>query len=205
MKNKTNERVSALLDDQLGRFEARRWTDEVVKDDQLSDRLARYQLIGSALRAELPERLSRSFSQNVMAKLDVEPAIHAQQQREWKKPMTGLAIAASVALFSVFGLNSLVAPNADPVAIGTLSGEAKKIASVLPATPEGKVAKSNNPVANPRSNSVPVTPVANNGSRPEPAVRQLSVNQPFLTNYICLLYTSPSPRDQRGARMPSSA
>ena len=25
------------------------------------------------------------------------------------------------------------------------------------------------------------------------------------TNYGCLLYTSPSPRDQRGSRMPSSA
>ena len=23
--------------------------------------------------------------------------------------------------------------------------------------------------------------------------------------YVCLLYTSPSPRDQRGSRMPSSA
>ena len=26
-----------------------------------------------------------------------------------------------------------------------------------------------------------------------------------VNNYICLLYTSPSPRDQRGSRMPSSA
>ena len=26
-----------------------------------------------------------------------------------------------------------------------------------------------------------------------------------ITGYICLLYTSPSPRDQRGSRMPSSA
>ena len=26
-----------------------------------------------------------------------------------------------------------------------------------------------------------------------------------LSNYSCLLYTSPSPRDQRGSRMPSSA
>ena len=24
-------------------------------------------------------------------------------------------------------------------------------------------------------------------------------------HYVCLLYTSPSPRDQRGSRMPSSA
>ena len=28
---------------------------------------------------------------------------------------------------------------------------------------------------------------------------------PFPANYGCLLYTSPSPRDQRGSRMPSSA
>ena len=26
-----------------------------------------------------------------------------------------------------------------------------------------------------------------------------------MTAYTCLLYTSPSPRDQRGSRMPSSA
>ena len=29
--------------------------------------------------------------------------------------------------------------------------------------------------------------------------------QPQILSYICLLYTSPSPRDQRGSRMPSSA
>ena len=28
---------------------------------------------------------------------------------------------------------------------------------------------------------------------------------PLLTSKTCLLYTSPSPRDQRGSRMPSSA
>ena len=38
----------------------------------------------------------------------------------------------------------------------------------------------------------------------------LDIDHPFLqkmlTKYsICLLYTSPSPRDQRGSRMPSSA
>ena len=29
--------------------------------------------------------------------------------------------------------------------------------------------------------------------------------QSEIQNYICLLYTSPSPRDQRGSGMPSSA
>ena len=40
------------------------------------------------------------------------------------------------------------------------------------------------------------------------AQSQASVYQkanPNLQVYICLLYTSPSPRDQRGSRMPSSA
>ena len=30
-------------------------------------------------------------------------------------------------------------------------------------------------------------------------------NMGITQSYICLLYTSPSPRDQRGSRMPSSA
>ena len=30
-------------------------------------------------------------------------------------------------------------------------------------------------------------------------------DQRDMLSYICLLYTSPSPRDQRGSRMPSSA
>ena len=33
----------------------------------------------------------------------------------------------------------------------------------------------------------------------------LSQDLLYQPRYICLLYTSPSPRDQRGARMPSSA
>ena len=44
-------------------------------------------------------------------------------------------------------------------------------------------------------------------------VKILGLSQPRVTQYIksledadiCLLYTSPSPRDQRGSRMPSSA
>ena len=34
------------------------------------------------------------------------------------------------------------------------------------------------------------------------AIREVSTG---LETYCCLLYTSPSPRDQRGSRMPSSA
>ena len=34
-----------------------------------------------------------------------------------------------------------------------------------------------------------------------PSVKERGIRQPL----ICLLYTTPSPRDQRGSRMPSSA
>ena len=40
------------------------------------------------------------------------------------------------------------------------------------------------------------------------AVRRVNIsdkNKPLLMDYICLLYTSPSPRDVEESRMPSSA
>ena len=42
--------------------------------------------------------------------------------------------------------------------------------------------------------------------RDEQAFRELvTLYERRMLYYICLLYTSPSPRDQRGSRMPSSA
>ena len=35
--------------------------------------------------------------------------------------------------------------------------------------------------------------------------RKLITRQKLAEDHLCLLYTSPSPRDQRGSRMPSSA
>ena len=39
------------------------------------------------------------------------------------------------------------------------------------------------------------------------ALKNVTYNEPFFEGHFpsCLLYTSPSPRDQRGSRMPSSA
>ena len=46
-------------------------------------------------------------------------------------------------------------------------------------------------------------------TRGKPSAEQLDFSMDLLSlpgdNYTCLLYTSPSPRDQRGSRMPSSA
>ena len=37
------------------------------------------------------------------------------------------------------------------------------------------------------------------------AFEPTELRQPYIHSILCLLYTSPSPRDQRGSRMPSSA
>ena len=44
-----------------------------------------------------------------------------------------------------------------------------------------------------------------NGPDDGSMVGSFVIGVPVVGPYICLLYTSPSPRDQRGSRMPSSA
>ena len=49
-------------------------------------------------------------------------------------------------------------------------------------------------------------PLDPNRGAPEKGARiGQEADDAFLGHYVCLLYTSPSPRDQRGSRMPSSA
>ena len=43
------------------------------------------------------------------------------------------------------------------------------------------------------------------GTDPLSEAQKEAVSKNVRANYHCLLYTSPSPRDQRGSRMPSSA
>jgi len=188
MKNKTNERISALFDGELSRFETRRWTGEVLEKEELSLRINRYQMIGDVLREEMPEKINPDFSKAVSEKL-ADVTLEPYKRKEWLKPAGGLAVAASVALVSLLGLRVLTVPETDPVAIASLSGEAQQLRRELPTTNPTPVRLTTAPVVN------PITPVADSSqSKPEPKVRQLSVNQPFLTNYIAThsQYADPS-------------
>ena len=51
------------------------------------------------------------------------------------------------------------------------------------------------------------TPERGVATKVRPKTKKPSMYRVILMNddYTCLLYTSPSPRDQRGSRMPSSA
>ena len=60
-------------------------------------------------------------------------------------------------------------------------------------------------------NTITNSTTAATGDQPDPStigddlLESVTVNNPAADLVTCLLYTSPSPRDQRGSRMPSSA
>ena len=96
---------------------------------------------------------------------------------------------------------------------GSLNGS---IRASSPAGSTTSVHTSGAPPVGPNQRSGPITTVTRNqqitlvGPRgtspsPPPTNPPWMIAQQTTQTIICLLYTSPSPRDQRGSRMPSSA
>ena len=110
-----DEKLSYLLDDYPGE-EAEASIDEVIGDVNLQYRARRYQMIGAAMRNELPPAIDTDFHTTVMARIRQQSADAPAAQSEspsqaaakasvlsWitLKPFAGLAVAASVALVTV--------------------------------------------------------------------------------------------------------
>lgn len=110
-----DEKLSYLLDGYAG-DDAEASLDEVIGDVNLQYRARRYQMIGAALRHELPAAIDTDFHNAVMARIGRPnaDAKHAQSATpappstrasilSWVtlKPFAGLAVAASVALVTV--------------------------------------------------------------------------------------------------------
>ena len=112
-------KVSTLLDEFSGDRESISALDEVLADVNQQYKMRRYQMIGEAMRHELPERVNTDFSAGVMSAvneiepLQIEPQSGSADQPvrsesrtsvwvwPFLKPVAGMAIAASVAIVSV--------------------------------------------------------------------------------------------------------
>jgi len=147
-----DENLSLLLDDDLD-ADVDAVLDEVISDVNLQYRMRRYQMIGEALRNELPQTLDTEFHGNVMARIRAEVGDSNQQlgreaapvpllERSWFRPFAGLAVAASVAIVTVAlwqplqngeGVNSEALVNADQQKIKQLAQQ-QISASVVPAS-----------------------------------------------------------------------
>ena len=107
MKYSLNEQLSALVDDELPGSEHDLLLRRIESDDQLYQRLSRYQLISDALQSHLPERVDPAFSRRVKVLLRSEPALSRYSRlATLARPAAGLAVAASVAVMAVMSLQS---------------------------------------------------------------------------------------------------
>jgi len=130
MKEIDQEILSRILDEEVSEFETQRILKEMKSDDKLHSKLHRYNVIGHAMRNELPAQINPNFVHNVMAKLSNEEMAepeHGQEIPNLNKPVEdvlekdssrfktaiGLAIAASVAVVSFVSFQNYVQTNTE--------------------------------------------------------------------------------------------
>lgn len=98
MNQTINEQLSALMDGELERDQTRFLLKRMAAESELPQRWARYHVVRQTLRRQELQPMSVDFAERVMAKIEIEPAVHARTQPAWLRWGAGGAIAASVAV-----------------------------------------------------------------------------------------------------------
>ncbi|MEM8982203.1 MAG: sigma-E factor negative regulatory protein [Pseudomonadota bacterium] len=123
--SETESQLSAFVDDELTRDEAQFLTHRLSSDSALQRRLRQYHLIGTVARGE--RRVAETLEGRVRAELATLPSIdraagladdQPQRDRPWRRIAGGGAIAAGVAMLSLFSLNQSV-DNDNTSVVGT--------------------------------------------------------------------------------------
>ena len=183
MKDALNEQLSACLDGELPAAELDLLLKRVGKEAELRAAIARYSLIGEAMRAERPAIASRDFASKVMAAVAQEapmqapaampipqrgteqlPAVAAAHKVSpayarpalvrYGRPAMGMAIAAGVAAVAVLSFQPTGQPD-------LASGEGQFVAANEPTVmPPAAEADTSYVVPTSTSNSVFVPPAA---------------------------------------------
>ncbi|MCW9048490.1 MAG: sigma-E factor negative regulatory protein [Gammaproteobacteria bacterium] len=121
-KEQNNEQLSALLDSALDEQQLQSFMQD-LKRDPIADAEAsqRYNLIGDVMRDELDQSSFMDISSAVHRAIEKEaphnetPVVHRKEQgfnlaslfSSWVKPLTGMAVAASVAMVTLLTFNTI--------------------------------------------------------------------------------------------------
>ena len=113
------ELLSRILDESVSEFETQRILKEIQSNSELRAIYQRYIMIGYAMRKELPMRLNKNFTNDVMSKLPSETPVDSSPgnfsqvliNSNKLKTTVGLAIAASIAVFSFVVFQNFIQPN----------------------------------------------------------------------------------------------
>jgi sigma-E factor negative regulatory protein RseA len=121
MNERNKESLSALMDGEADELEIRRVLNQLDKDDELRDHWKNYHLMGSLMRDEsfdsldltrgINQILDGELASNGVADTNTPPLhreSHVQKSRSpWYKPLTSVAVAASVTLAVLLGVQSI--------------------------------------------------------------------------------------------------
>jgi sigma-E factor negative regulatory protein RseA len=104
MADKTAEQLSVLMDSECEAWELEFALRRLGSDPELKARWQSYHLISDALRNNLPETVVPHFAERIREAIAAETPVHTTAKpavASWYKPVTGLAVAASVGLLAV--------------------------------------------------------------------------------------------------------
>jgi sigma-E factor negative regulatory protein RseA len=119
MSKESLEHLSSLMDGELSREAGLFLTRRLFSDDAMCEKWERYHLIRDCIRQPGSKQMVTGLSVKLRATLDAEasPTGSARRQNRWLKPVSGLAIAASVALVAI--MVTAPQPGQTPVDAGT--------------------------------------------------------------------------------------
>ena len=106
MSDLLNERLSQLMDGESEDADGR-IIDDLLHNPVRRDTWWRYHLIADVLRHDTDILAHRNLADRISKALENEPVVLAPRpllQRNWVKPVAGFAIAASVAVVAILGL-----------------------------------------------------------------------------------------------------
>lgn len=121
MTEHDSELLSALVDGELDKFEAKRVLDQTLDSEAMRARWKHYHMISDVLHGELPLAGNEELPGRIRAAIEaeaVEPAGLVARSGLHLKPVASFALAASVAVVAVLGFrafNTLEEPAAPTV------------------------------------------------------------------------------------------
>lgn len=128
MNDMIGEQLSALVDGEVGDAERGLLIRRILKDPSLQQRWERYHLISDALRSNLPVGVNCELAQRIQNAIRDEPTptvSHgwANSRLQFVKPLGGAAIAASVAMLAIFGVQNLHSTHTPGATVPTLANQ----------------------------------------------------------------------------------
>lgn len=110
MADKTGEQLSALVDGECELSEQEWMLTRLTRDADLKVRWQRYHMVSDAMKNNLPAAINTGFADRIRQVIDDDsPPLRTSTSEispsfSWYKPVTGFALAASVATVAVVGL-----------------------------------------------------------------------------------------------------